>query len=349
MRTYAESYSAGKAYDRRAVKVLRHKKRIVVRSSSFGDCLRKLWYEHRDQQKANHKPKPFPPMIGLIGNLYHDMASEAVQRKLPQDRYEVVTPDSTATPRRKVAYRSRKRKWKVVVTGIPDIIIQEKTSGKRLVIEFKALSNNNNLDEAAYDDLETRYRYQLLSYLWLYDGDEGVLWSLSKMNGDSNFIDCQKDSARVRTRARQFLHAFHLSSFNPPVREFSVKSFSCRFCPYRQKCWLFNDRPSRSGELSKRDRENLEKMLSQGRSLQASIDAQKKELEDIKNRLRGIHDRTKIRLLRNSSGETFSRLTSRSSSRIIIPTTEQQRLLEEGIAKQNFSRSDFVVLGGKKS
>jgi len=232
------------------IRIIFSKKKVIIRASSVGTCLR---YLHYYRKKG---PPPEDPAFAsrlFNGVILHD-ALELIIAKMPGIKVIALDNVHFRKFRRTVHERDG---WKVVVTGTPDVLLEYK--GLKLILDFKGLSRWN-MDTFNDSTLTEHFIHQLNSYCAITGADGAVLAARSKETGEMKYKVFPYDPDMLKTFCGKVLDQLIFWK-GTPQRGFPMDTFFCKWCPYRDECWLLTTSSKKEYKLPKKVRTVVKHLL----------------------------------------------------------------------------------------
>lgn len=129
----------------------------------------------------------------------------------------------------------------ITIIGHADVLLTDQNTGKRCIIEMKAVKNYSYKFKFLTGDIGDDYLLQVQAYLHIFDADEAVIIAKNRETTElCKPIKIKKDSELFNEALRRLasvkLHL--LNGKTKPSRAYDSKNnYECKYCDYNKKCW----------------------------------------------------------------------------------------------------------------
>jgi CRISPR/Cas system-associated exonuclease Cas4 (RecB family) len=276
--------------ERKSIKVLQKKKKIIIRASSIGSCRRHLWY----RLEHGHPPEDPEFRQRLFNGVILHNALEEIVEHMPN--VDIVMLDN----KRLKATVASKKGWSVVVTGTPDVALKWK--GCLIVVDFKGLSQWN-IQTFENSDLTHHFKAQANAYAVMTGAVGALIAARSKESGQMKYAIQVTNEKKLRQTSESLIDKLGLAS-HPPIRDYAMNSFFCKWCPFRGECWMLSPRHLKkdSAELTEDQAKPLAKMMDVYAEAGAMIAKLTTIQSEIKRRITNLHDEVGVKTLHAGKG-----------------------------------------------
>jgi len=318
-------------------------KLLTIRASSVGVCRRFLWYV-----QEYGKPELAPEVQQRLYNgvILH-RAMEEILHHMPG--VKVLFMDDTNLQKKIIEVEG----WTVWLTGTPDAVLEWK--GKRIVVDFKGLSRWN-IDAFEDSPLTRHYQDQANAYAVLTGSIGAVIAARSKETGQMKYAIQAVKPKQLQQWCWSLIEKIALIPENPPLRDYPMDSFFCRWCPFKQECWLLRKESlsEKPASIKGKTLDHLKAMARLVLQLHTLIQKAEAAESELKRQIINIHEQTGLKTLRCGDGH-YTQIRNRTWKRLVMDQKTQRvldawykqrvnRLLQKGKAQYVESESSYLVV-----
>lgn len=131
----------------------------------------------------------------------------------------------------------------VPIIGHADVLLTDQNTGKKYIIEMKAVKNYSYKFKFLTGDIGDDYLMQVQAYLHIFEADEAVIIAKNRETTElCKPIRIVKDTELFNEGLRRLASVkFHLlnngGKTRPPKAYDSKNNYECKYCDYNKKCW----------------------------------------------------------------------------------------------------------------
>lgn len=217
---------------------------IHFHGSDLGKCALRVFYKTQAGNTNSNNLDLLTKAQFLDGHLSEKLLVEGLKAFLDFGDFEEITLEHN--PEKESIFNvvlNDMSQISVPIIGHADVLLTDKNTGKKYIIEMKAVKNYSYKFKFLTGDIGGDYLLQVQAYLHIFGADEAVIIAKNRETTElCKPIRITKDILLFNEALRRLASVkFHLlnngGKTRPPKAYDTKNNFECKYCDYNKKCW----------------------------------------------------------------------------------------------------------------